>query len=69
MLDSLDGNFENLGVGLDDDLKQAVLLYLGIILLVLTFFTESSVEKHFYTFDATHGTPLPVELVHSPWQL
>ena len=34
VLDSLDGNFENLGVGLDDDLKQAVLLYLGIVSVV-----------------------------------
>jgi len=51
----LDRPLNQLGAGLDDDLKLSVLLYL--------------VDKHFLTFDATHGTPLPTELVRTPWQM
>ena len=60
-----------IGKDLDDELKLHVLIYLGIFsvdcvgfnLIIFLFL----VEKHFKTFDATHLTPIPAELVTIPW--
>lgn len=45
----------DLGKDLDEEIKLNLLLYL--------------VDKHFLTFDAGHGTPLPVELLDIPWKI